>query len=274
MLPNLIVIGAMKCGTSSLHSYLDLHPQITMSSVKELNYFIAEQNWSRGAEWYESNFTGDTKVVGESSPNYTKCHFFSDIPERMYSVLPEARLIYILRDPVDRVVSHYIHNYHRGRERGSISEALADLGNSHYVQCSKYYMQLEKFLGCYPQSSILIITLEGLGRYRQRTLQKVFQFLEVDDSVWRPGFSEVVYKSSDKRRQNLLGALLSKMPGKDLVKPFFPVPVVRAYDSLTHSRVRKPSLSQGLRQRLIDHLQDDVDSLREYAGDDFADWCL
>jgi hypothetical protein len=103
-----------------------------MSSTKELDFFVLEKNWSKGIKWYESNFTStdETKILGESSPNYTKCHVFGGVPKRMYSVLPEARLIYILRDPIERIVSHYMHSYHRRRENRNISEALTDLKHS------------------------------------------------------------------------------------------------------------------------------------------------
>lgn len=279
MLPNLVIIGAMKSGTTSLHSYLDLHPQISMSSVKELNFFILEFNWSRGVQWYESNFTDKTKILGESSTNYTMCHIFDGVPESMYSVLPEAKLIYILRDPVDRIVSHYTHDYRIGKEKRSISKALADLENNHYVSChyvscSKYYMQLEQYLNYFPQSNILIITLEDLSRHRHRTLQKVFKFLEVDDSFYDQGFAKVLHKSSDKRRKNPIGVLLSRIPGKNLVKPFLPPHFRKVYESLYYNKVKKPTLSERSKQELIDHLQDDINSLRKYTGSDFKDWCL
>jgi hypothetical protein len=68
VLPNLIIIGAPKCGTTSLHHYLSLHPQISMSREKELNFFIAERNWSKGIAWYAAQFAADNKVRGEASP--------------------------------------------------------------------------------------------------------------------------------------------------------------------------------------------------------------
>jgi len=108
-LPNLIIIGAMKCATTSLHYYLNLHPQISMSEEKELDFFIHKNNWHKGIEWYKTNFTGNASVYGESSPNYTKYPFFNGVPERMHAVVPDAKLIYVVRDPIERIISHYIH---------------------------------------------------------------------------------------------------------------------------------------------------------------------
>src|SRR5690606_18287453 len=95
-LPNLIVIGAQKCGTSGLHYHLSLHPQVSMSKPKELNFFIAERNWPRGEAWYRRQFDPRAKVRGESSPNYTAYPQHTGVPERMHSLVPDAKLIYIV----------------------------------------------------------------------------------------------------------------------------------------------------------------------------------
>ncbi len=96
MLPNLIIIGAQKCATTSLHYYLSLHPHIFMSREKELNFFIFERNSHKGIEWYKSNFVIKANISGESSPDCTNYPFFDGVPERMYSVVPKAKLIYII----------------------------------------------------------------------------------------------------------------------------------------------------------------------------------
>jgi hypothetical protein len=276
MLPNLVIIGAMKSGTSSLHYYLSLHPQISMSCTKELDFFVLEKNWSKGIKWYESNFasTGEAKILGESSPNYTKCHCFGGVAERMHSTVPQARLIYILRDPIERIISHYLHNYRQRTESRNFSAALMDLENNHYVLCSKYYMQLEQYLDYFPQSNILVITLEDLSEHRQRTLEKVFHFLDVDDFFDSQDFSNILYGSSDRRRMNRVGLLGSKVPGKRIIESLLPSQFVRVYRSLYSSKVQKPVLDERLKQALTDNLKDDVDCLRRYTDNDFGAWCL
>lgn len=126
-LPNLIIIGAMKSGTTSLHHYLNLHPEICMSRQKELNFFIEERNWSRGIQWYKSHFEAEAKIYGESSPNYTMYPIWKSVPERMFSVIPETKLIYIIRNPIEQIISHYVHKYAVGKENRSIEQALANL---------------------------------------------------------------------------------------------------------------------------------------------------
>jgi hypothetical protein len=280
MLPNLIVIGGVKCGTTSLHTHLDLHPQISMSAIKELDFFILEKNWSKGIGWYESQFAfaEETRILGESSPSYTACHVFSGVPERVHAVLPGAKLIYILRDPVDRIVSHYVHNYRRRAENRKLSEVLADLENNYYVLYSRYYTQLEQYLKYFPQSDILIITLENLNRYPQKTMQEVFRFLDVDALFHSQSFSKILYASSGKRRTNAIGLLWSRMPWKNEIRSSLPPRLLEMCDSLYcllgRSKVKKPVLNARLKQALIDSLKDDIDRLRDYTGSDFEAWCL
>ena len=276
-LPNLIVIGARKCGTTSLHYYLGLHPQISMSRKKELDFFIREGNWHRGIEWYRSNFAGEVRIYGESSPNYTDYPFFDGVPERMYSVVPEAELIYILRDPIDRIISDYVHQYAARRENRDIADVLSNLETNHYVCRSRYFMQLEQYLKYYPRSRILIITQEELLQRRRETLKEVFRFLNVDDSFHSLRFFIVKHRTRDKRRVNRTGYLLKQMHGMNALRRLSP-------DIHWHferwlcfpfsQRIERPGLDERLRQALIDHLRDDVDRLREYTGRDFEDWCL
>jgi hypothetical protein len=149
MLPTFIVIGAMKSGTTSLYYYLSEHPEIGMSSQKETDFFIAENNYERGLTWYESLFDGSSKARGEASPNYTKGHLFPGVPARMSDVVPEAKLIYLARDPIERLVSHYAGSRAAGREDRALPEALADLDDCNYVQTSRYHRQREPYLAHY-----------------------------------------------------------------------------------------------------------------------------
>src|SRR5215211_9390855 len=107
-LPNFLVIGAMKAGTTSLYHYLRHHPQVFMPEIKELNFFNPLRNWRRGVEWYEEQFEGipDSVVaIGEASTSYTKFPWIREVPARITSVLGEIRLIYVVRDPIERMQS-------------------------------------------------------------------------------------------------------------------------------------------------------------------------
>jgi co-chaperonin GroES (HSP10) len=165
-LPNLVVIGGLKCGTTSLHHYLNLHPQIAMSRPKELNFFVAELNWDLGGEWYASHFDPAAPVRGETSPHYTNLPRFDGVAERMRAVLgTRARLIYLVRHPIDRMLSHYLHNVGGGYEERPLDEALDDV-ESAYLARSCYAMQLEPYLAELGHERIAIVTREELKSVR------------------------------------------------------------------------------------------------------------
>jgi hypothetical protein len=270
----------MKSGTTSLHRYLDLHPEISMSHPKELNFFSNQNNWQKGVEWYESNFSEKAKIRGETSTNYTKFPTFSGVPERMYSVVPDAKLIYLLRDPVERVVSHYIENYASGLEKRDIHRALRNLENNHYLRCSEYYRQLEQYLKYYPASNILIIDSSELRNKRQQTLQKIFRFLGVDDTFSRSEFFEIHRKYSDKKRTNVLGKIIKRIqlllpPNlKSFIKKLLPPNFQEEYNRITRSPVSLPAIDSQLRHEITEYLKKDVKKLRDYSGEDFSQWGL
>lgn len=280
MLPNLIIIGAVKCGTTSLHYYLSLHPEIAMSHPKELHFFSSDQNWSKGVEWYESHFIKRAKIRGESTPMYTRYPLITVTPERMYSIIPEAKLIYILRDPIDRFISEYRHRRAEGADNRTLSEALSDLKNNQYVYNSKYYTQLEQYLKFYPGDSIFITTLEELNRQPQQTMQKVFGFLGVDDSLYHSNYTKRLHITNEKRLKNWLGLFLTRKFRENQIKkkiwPILPSYVKRTYFSLSRSNVKveKPALNDNQRQALIEELKNDVHQLKNYTGKNFEYWCL
>ena len=125
-IPNLFIVGAMKSGTSSLHNYLATHPEIYMSEFKEPQYFAdlgkdISRNQFPTEEAYLSLFknAGNAKIIGESSTNYSKIPEFTGVPQRIKAFSPEAKIIYIMRDPIERALSHYwerVKRYLEGRD--------------------------------------------------------------------------------------------------------------------------------------------------------------
>ncbi|CAN5588452.1 sulfotransferase [soil metagenome] len=179
-LPNLVVIGGLKCGTTSLHHYLGLHPKVGMSKPKELNFFVEDLNWSLGTDWYRSRFPAGAEIRGETSPHYTNRPRFEGVAERMRETLgPDARLIYMVRDPIKRLLSHYVHNVGGGYETRPLVEAIAG-DQSSYVQRGLYAFQLEPYLESFERERILVVSQEELGAEREGTMREVFDFLGVE----------------------------------------------------------------------------------------------
>ena len=158
-----------------------------MSPVKEPQFFN-DWNWHRGLAWYEAQFPASAKVVGESSPTYTVHPAHPHVPERMASVVPDAKLIYLVRDPIERLVSGYrFRRWILEREDRPLDEALADFETSTHVVASCYAMQLEQLFPYYPLERILVLEQRALAERRIETLRRAFRFLEVDESLSRTG---------------------------------------------------------------------------------------
>ncbi|MGA8218278.1 MAG: sulfotransferase, partial [Solirubrobacterales bacterium] len=158
-LPNLIIVGGLKCGTTSIHHYLGLHPEIHMSKPKELNFFVEELNWDLGLDWYRSRFDSRFAVRGESSPHYTNLPYFEGVPQRIGEHIPDAKLLYMVRDPISRILSHWCHAVGAGYETRTMEEALARSDQT-YVTRSRYWMQLQPYIERFDRSQIEIITQE------------------------------------------------------------------------------------------------------------------
>jgi hypothetical protein len=276
VLPNLIVIGAQKCGTSGLHYYLGLHPQISMSTPKELNFFIKERNWDRGVEWYSRHFDPGAEVRGEASPNYTAYPHHAGVPERMHSIVPDVRMIYLVRDPVERIAAHWVHNYAKRREKGDMAATVMH-PNTTYVLRSQYFMQLTQFLHRFPAEQILIVDQADLRRRRVETLKEIFSFVGVDPGFEHPGFVRERHRTGRKHRSTKLGRRLERFGlrvfGGKLPRGFWfaqrlmfmrrPIEVPDAAD-----------IRDALSPEVITVLREDADRLREFTGRSFDHWSV
>jgi hypothetical protein len=277
-LPNLLIIGGLKCGTTSLHHYLNLHPEVEMSRPKELNFFVAELNWPLGADWYGTHFDPDAGVRGESSPHYTNLPRFSGVAERIRSVLGEPRMIYVVRNPIDRMLSHYIHNVGGGYEDRKLTEAFADPQSS-YVARSRYAYQLEPYLAAFGPDRIEVVSREELKSERPATMRRVFGFLEIDPNFTSEQFErewETGTAKSGSRFRIMDQAV--RLPGlRALDRNFDRLPeslrwlVERIVHDPRAGEVEKPELPSELRDWLRDLFREDVKRLEELTGRRF-DW--
>lgn len=193
--PNLFIIGAMKAGTSSLHEYLHQHPEIFMSRFKEPQYFAPHKTreglqWGQGnpspesgIDWYLRLFddAGDVKYAGESSVSYTARPSHTDCEMRIHGFNPDARLIYIMRDPIERAISHYWHFVAAGREDRDMLSAFRK--EPEYIARSNYAMQLRPYLDRFGRDQVFTLTLEELNADSKAAFRSLFTWLGVDPDV-------------------------------------------------------------------------------------------
>jgi len=280
-LPNLIVIGGLKCGTTSLHHYLNLHPEAGMSRPKELNFFVEEMNWGLGVDWYRSHFPAGAIVRGETSPHYTNRPRFEGVAQRMRDTLPrDARLIYMVRHPIDRLLSHYLHNVGGTYESRGLAEAVAEPSCS-YIQRGLYAFQLEPYLEAFGPERILVVSREELGRDRDATVRRVFAFAGIEEGFTSPEFDREWETGSGKGSGGFrLMDRAVRMPGlRALDRNFDRLPerlrwlVEKAVHDPGSGEAAKPKVDAELRERLAAVFRPDAAKLEEIVGRSFG-WVI
>lgn len=271
-LPNFLNIGTMKGGTTSLFYYLEAHPDVYMPKAKELHFFVAERNWSRGLAWYEAQFedSGDASVVGEASPSYSNFPQWKGVPGRIADNLPNARLIYVMRDPLERMKSHYRHEVIMGREAHPPDEALTT--DTSYFFRSCYALQLEQYLEHFSPSQILLITSEELREDRSKTMSKVYKFLSLRQMPDGP--ESEFHRSDEKRRRGRLGKAIKAVPGYQKIAGIVPERIKSRLGGLAYQSVDTPGteLSPKREEELRAALAPDVERLSKMMGTEFKGW--
>ncbi len=195
--PDFVVIGAMKCGTSSLHEQLALQPGIFMSELKEPNFFSNDEEYRRGISTYSSHFQAaeNNDLVGESSTHYTKLPTYPLTVQRLREYLPDARFIYVMRHPVDRLVSQYIHEWTVRVIDTDINTALTE--HRELIDYSLYARQLKPYIDTFGTNKVLPVFFESLFGQPQKEIERICQFLGYTGSpVWQ---DREIKNASDKR---------------------------------------------------------------------------
>ncbi len=276
MLPNLIIIGAAKAGTTSLHYYLGLHPEIAMSRVKELWFFSHDERWVQGADWYASQFRSDARIRGEASPSYTSPTRFPHAAERMHAVVPDARLIYIVRDPIARAVSHYNFVRNQGRESRSIDDALS-APDSRYVIESQYWMQLERYLQYFDASRILVMSQHDLARDVRAALEPVYRFLELESPPPSRQYEVRLNESNVLRATSKASRALARLNDTALVQKI-PMAVRLRVGRLLYLPFQKPPAPQRPSAEVLAALKGrlarDAARFRAFTGRSFPEWSI
>lgn len=278
-MPNLLIVGGLKCGTTSIHHYLGLHPEVQMSKPKELNFFVSELNWDLGVDWYTTRFDDRFAVRGESSPHYTNLPRFDGVAERIRRHCPDARLLYMVRDPIKRILSHWVHAQGAGYESGELEEVLSRPDTA-YVQRSMYWMQLQPYLELFDQQQIAVFTQEELQSDREQTMRDAFRFVGVDDSFTHEQFDREWEKSSAKSgdKYQVMERLI-KLPGlRSFDRNFDRLPESLRWmvEKVVHDPEKpsapKPKLPDEMFERMRGWFRDDVAALQEFAGRRFEGW--
>jgi hypothetical protein len=177
-LPDFIIIGAQKSATSSLYWWLQDQPECFLASPKETNFFSFDRDWSKGLGWYSDQFSAARPgaMLGEASVSYTYAATCAIASERMAATVPAARLVYVVRDPIERLRSHFRHEVQRNRERRPLGMAILEPDNA-YVGNSCYFSCLRPYTERFPREQICIVRFEDLVHEPHVAWSDVLRFL-------------------------------------------------------------------------------------------------
>jgi hypothetical protein len=290
-MPNFLIVGAMKCGTTALYYYLEQHPQVFMSPVKEPNFFCFEGregpdsgNSITDIAAYRDLFKGvlSERAIGEAS----HCYLYEPrAVERIKHYAPHAKLIAILRNPIDRAYSHFLHAVRNGTEpftdfaqalRAEETGAHPGRTSQDYVGRGLYYGQLQRYLGVFSHDQVRIYLYEDLSNAPVDTLQDAFRFLGVDHS-FVPDVSLRRNVSGYPRHKALDSLLRRPSPVKHALKKYLPARLrwrfSEAFDYLkTRNLVEPPPIRPEVRRRLVEVYREDVLKLQDPLRRDLSGW--
>jgi hypothetical protein len=280
MLPNLIIIGAPKAGTTSLHRYLDLHPDVAMTTEKELRYFW-RADWRDRLPWYEAQFEfeGQPRVRGEATPAYAAYPHRDNVPRRMHELVPEVKLIYLVRDPIERLVSHWAQR----RADGDLTPFAAymqelDRPDNPIICASRYWLQLAQYLRFFRPDQLLVVDQHELRIRRDETLAEVFGFLGVDEGFRSPEFAlerNIRADKSEPRRvtTQLWDTIL--WPASRLVPRRVRDAIREPANRLLFRPIDEtPVITAALHERLSELFAPEMARLREFTGKPFSSWSV
>lgn len=266
-LPTFFVIGASKAGTTSLHEYLAVHPEIAMTRNKEPMCFEPPHWVDRMAE-YRELFPHLAEVRGESSTAYSAYPWVPEIPDRVRATVPDARIIYIVRDPIQRTISHYAQNVWDQLPVRPFDDLMDDLEHpmNMPVWASRYATQYERWAERFGAERILVLDHRKLLTDRAGTMRQVFAFLEVDPYFTSPAWDAEHNTAVSHRVPTDFAKRLGRTGVAGLRVP--------ALRRLLTREVAKPQLTAQQRERLVALLRAEADRLRGMTGLALDHWSL
>lgn len=268
-----MMIGAQKCGTTSLATQLAAHPAICFCRDKEPGYFNRVQNWQAGLDGYHALYDPKPgQLCGEASTMYTFRPEHEETHRRLYDYNPELKLIYIMRDPVERMISHYSHNLVRSIVQEEPEAALAK--DPTYLDRSRYAMQLAPYLDLFGRDQILLLIFEEYIADQTAALRAITQFLGIADAKGAATEETVVHKTVGE--YYLKYSAVEEMVKSGLfqaVRPYIPEVLRKGVRRrLSNKLDDKPTFPVALQRQLQRELAADVAAIEALLGRSIPSW--
>lgn len=273
----------MKSGTTSLYEYLCSHPEISRCNLrKQVNFYSDDELWSRGIEWYQDQWSYDPSLhrwALEASPAYTEPHNAEKCAKRMASVNAEFQLIYLVRDPFERIRSHFYHYKQRGifPEELSLSQALRTRPS--LVEVSRYYQWVAAYDRFFTRDNVFLLTLEALAEHPDKCLSDICRFLEIDDQFAFPNDNK---RYNSRKVQRWHGSFVHSLRSiqllRRLVRSLLPLDVRNRLKGLfakgPSPETGYPELMEKDRRYIREQLTEDLNELRQDARVSIDHWSI
>ncbi|HSM05001.1 MAG TPA: sulfotransferase [Longimicrobiales bacterium] len=236
MLPTFFVIGQAKCGTTSVCEHLRHHPQVFFTEPKEPHYFAVELP-GRTWEWYQSLLKGSEQAVavGEGSTSYTRPDIFRKCAEGILGHVPEARLVYLVRDPIARLESDWKMRVREGRADWDDINTSID-NNPAVVELGKYWRNISAYRELFPEEQLLILSLEDLSRDPEESYRRIYRHIGVDE--WFPEADDAASNTAEDYRKGGVLSWARKLGLGDAVRTVLPERMIGPLKALVSTPYR------------------------------------
>lgn len=267
------IIGAQKCGTTNLAFLLAQHPGICFSREKEPGYFNQVDDWEIGLEGYHKLFSPENgQICGEASTMYTFLPEWQDTHSKLYAYNPEMKLIYIMRNPVERIISNYAHDLVRGIVRGEPEDVI--FMHPFYVNRSRYHLQIRPYLERFPRENVLLLVFDEFISDQKRSLEQITGFLGLEMN----GFEDVEAAEEHKTLNNwyLKYDVVRKLANTSLfqtVRPHIPGGIRKPIRRFLSNRLQsKPSVSKETIRTIWRLVEEDVRGIEKILERTLDSW--
>lgn len=267
MLVDFAIIGAQKCGTTSLAAQMAEHPSICFCEIKEPGYFHRVEDWQAGLEAYHQLYAPEAgQICGEASTMYTFLPEWQGTHSRLFAYNPNLKLIYIMRQPVERVISNYSHDLVRGFVKAPPEIAVFE--DPTYINRSRYAVQMRPYLEIFPRENVLLLVFEEYIADQSQTLRQIASFLGVSSNTFANTVSVDKHKTVGQTYlKNPVVRSLVRSRAFQAVRPRLASslrqPIRRR---LSNQLDEKPHFVPSLRQAIWRFVEDDVHGVEELLG--------